>query len=257
MRVTLIGSGNVATVLGRRIHEGGHVIQQVYSRNPSHAETLAVELSAAAVSQFGDIDDLSDLYLVCLADQVTERLSEELKLQGKLIAHTAGSVSINALQDVSDNYGVVYPLQTLRKELKQSPFLPILVDGNNPWNKTKLSAFAQSFADRVEEADDEKRKILHLSAVMCNNFSNYLFSITEEFCEKEGVDFRMIVPLLEETAKRVAFASPREMQTGPAIRSDESTMNKHRSMLKGHPAILEVYNWFTAKISEYFIKIKH
>jgi predicted short-subunit dehydrogenase-like oxidoreductase (DUF2520 family) len=254
MRVTLIGSGNVATVLGRRIHEGGHVVQQVYSRNPSHAETLALELSATAVSQFADIDDSSDLYLVCLADQVTERLSEELKLQGKLIAHTAGSVSINALKDVSNNYGVLYPLQTLRKELKHSPFLPILVDGNNPWNKTKLSAFAQSFADRVEEADDEKRKKLHLAAVMCNNFSNYLFSITEEFCEKEGVDFRMIVPLLEETAKRVNLASPREMQTGPAIRNDESTLNKHRSMLKDHPAMLEVYNWFTAKIPEYFIK---
>ena len=41
MKVVIVGSGNVATVLGKVIHNAGHQIVQVLSRNENHAKELA------------------------------------------------------------------------------------------------------------------------------------------------------------------------------------------------------------------------
>jgi predicted short-subunit dehydrogenase-like oxidoreductase (DUF2520 family) len=247
MRVTLIGSGNIATVLGKKILESGHTIVQVYSRSAGHAKTLANLLSAEAV---GEIDDNADMYIVAVADDALENISSWLKPVKGFIVHTAGSVPIDVLKNMSTNYGVLWPLQSVRKETVKAPALPIVIDANNPWNKMKLKGFAQSFADSVAEANDEERRKLHLAAVITNNFSNYIFSLTEKYCVDEGIDFKLMIPLLTETVSRMQDHSPAELQTGPAIRNDMSTIEKHKELLRGYPELLEVYEFFTERIKK-------
>ena len=247
MRVTLIGSGNVATVLGKKIMHSGHTIVQVHNPNIDHAKALAAELSADAVSE---IDDNADMYIVAVADDALQNISTWLKpLQG-FVVHTAGSVSIDVLKNISANYGVLWPLQSIRKETANAPVLPVLIDANNSWNKMKLKGFAQSFADTVAEANDEQRRKLHLAAVVTNNFSNYIFSLTEKYCMNEGIDFKLMIPLLAETVSRMQDHSPAELQTGPAIRNDVTTIEKHKELLQEYPGLLEVYEFFTERITK-------
>lgn len=248
MRITMIGSGNVATVLSRRMHGAAHIIEQVYSRDPEHAAKLAIEVDADALASIDALSSSSDIYIISVADKAIPALAAQLRLAGKLVVHTAGSVPMNALEPISADYGVLYPLQTIRKELSVSPYLPVLVDGSSPWSRTRIFSFAQSFADRVEYANDEDRSKLHLAAVVSNNFSNYLFTLAEAYCRKEGVKFELIIPLLEETVKRLYDASPADVQTGPAIRGDVATMSKHLEMLKEHPDLKEAYEWFSRRI---------
>lgn len=245
MRVTLIGSGNIATVLGKKIMESGHTIVQVVARNITYAKTLADQLSAEASQE---LDDKADMYVVAVSDDALQNISSWMKPVNGFVVHTAGSVSINVLKDISANYGVLWPLQSIRKETANAPVLPILIDANNPWNKMKLKGFAQSFADSVAEADDEQRKKLHLAAVITNNFSNYIFSLTEKYCEEEGIDFKLMIPLLAETVSRMQQHSPSDLQTGPAARNDASTIEKHRALLDNYPNLLEVYEFFTERI---------
>jgi predicted dinucleotide-binding enzyme len=247
MRVTLIGSGNVATVLGRKIFQSGHIIHQVYSRNIDHAKLLSDELSSNAIADSQSLDKTADLYIVAVHDDSLLKIGEWLQLNDSLIVHTAGSVPMDALINVSTNYGVLYPLQSLRKETAE-PFIPVLVDGNNAWNKTRLSAFAQSFAGSVNFANDEERRKLHLVAVITNNFSNHLFNLVEDYCRKEEVDFKMILPLLEETVRRLSFDSAADLQTGPAVRNDQSTISNHKEMLGKHPELLRIYEEMTGMI---------
>lgn len=247
MRVTLIGSGNMATVLGRKMMESGHTIVQVYSRNLDHAKSLANALSAEAVDQ---IEDKADMYIVAVADDALQNVSSWLNPVKGLIAHTAGSVSMHVLKDLSANYGVLWPLQSVRKETANIPVLPVLIDANNPWNKMKLKGFAQSFADGVIEANDDERRKLHLAAVITNNFSNYIFSLTEKYCSDEGIDFKLLIPLLNETVARMWDQSPSALQTGPAARNDVSTIVKHTALLRSYPDLLEVYDFFTERIKK-------
>ena len=245
MRVTLIGSGNIATVLGKKIMESGHTIVQVHSRNTGHAKALADELSAEALDE---VADNVDMYIVAVSDDALQNITSWMKPLKGFVVHTAGSVSIDVLKDISDNYGVLWPLQSVRKETIYAPVLPVLIDANNAWNKMKLKGFAQSFADSVAEANDEERRKLHLAAVITNNFSNYIFSLVEKYCNDEGVDFRLLIPLLAETVSRMRDHSPSELQTGPAIRNDASTIEKHRGLLENYPKLLEVYEFFTERI---------
>jgi predicted short-subunit dehydrogenase-like oxidoreductase (DUF2520 family) len=245
MRVTLIGSGNIATVLGKKIMESGHTIVQVYSRNTAHAKTLADALSAEAADE---ISDNADMFIVAVADDALQNITSWMKPVNGFVVHTAGSVSIDVLKDISNNFGVLWPLQSVRRETANAPVLPVLIDANNAWNKMKLKGFAQSFADSVAEADDEQRKKMHLAAVITNNFSNYIFSLTEKYCEEEGIDFKLMIPLLAETVSRMREHSPSDLQTGPAIRNDASTIEKHRGLLENYPNLLDVYNFFTERI---------
>lgn len=247
MRVTLVGSGNIATVLGKKIMESGHTIVQVYSRDTGHAKALADELSAEATNE---ISDNAEMYIVAVSDDSLQNISSWMKPVSGFVVHTAGSVSIEALKGISANYGVLWPLQSIRRETTNAPVLPVVIDANNAWNKMKLKGFAQSFADSVAEANDEQRRKLHLAAVITNNFSNYIFSLTESYCIDEGIDFRSLIPLLSETVSRMQNNSPSDLQTGPAVRNDASTIEKHRALLENYPNLLEVYNFFTDRIKK-------
>lgn len=158
MNVTLIGSGNVATVLGRKIIQSGHTVRQVYSRDIAHASNLANELSASGISELGLVQRNSDLYIVAISDDSLYKLNKHLLLIDEFVVHTAGSVPMNVLSQISSSYGILYPLQSLRKELKTPPVIPLLVDANSEINKLKLTEFAGSISEQVFHAGDEKRK---------------------------------------------------------------------------------------------------
>jgi predicted short-subunit dehydrogenase-like oxidoreductase (DUF2520 family) len=248
MQVVIIGSGNVATILGRLFIKQNHTVLQVMSRNAAHAETLANELGCAFADFNGKTNMDADLYIVCLVDHVLFDLNKSFNLGDKLIVHTAGSVSKDVLSNISSNYGVLYPFQSLRKENAVIPEMPILVDANTEEAIQKLEDFAKTLTTIVKRTSDEERVKLHVSGVVVSNFTNHLYTLAEDFCNKEGVDFSLLYPLIKETAQRVTQHSPQTMQTGPAIRNDVYTLDKHLKTLAAHPKLKYIYLKLTDSI---------
>ena len=124
MNLVIIGSGNTATVLGRKIIASGHTILQVTGRNEASVNTLATELQCQPNTDPQGIDHSGDIYLIAIADKALAQLHEWIQLDKKMVVHTAAAVSKDVLRNLSKNYGVLYPLQTLRKEQKQIPEIP-------------------------------------------------------------------------------------------------------------------------------------
>ncbi|MBL0056721.1 MAG: DUF2520 domain-containing protein [Chitinophagaceae bacterium] len=248
MRVVLIGSGNVATVLGRLIHKAGHEILQVVSRDARHAARLANEWSASYTDLQGKINDTADLYIIAVKDEAIEGLKKKLHLGSRPVVHTAGAVSIEALKGISANYGVLYPLQSLRAEMEPGMPIPLLVDGNSIETITLLEDFAHTISNRVARANDEERSKLHVAAVVVSNFTNHLYALAEAYCRKEKIDFDLLKPLIGETAMRLEQASPQDVQTGPAARNDQQTITKHLELLGGHEKLKELYRVMTESI---------
>src|ERR1700693_6634290 len=154
MKIVIIGSGNVAYVLGRKMLLAGHVIKQIISRNKEHASALGGELGCGYTSTFEEINKDSDFYIIAISDSSLREMDKKLFLDKKLIVHTAGSVPKDVLKNVSRNYGVLYPLQSLRKEIKSMPEMPLLVDANTADNLTLIYDFAKSISDSVTIAGD-------------------------------------------------------------------------------------------------------
>ncbi len=255
MDIVLIGSGNTATVLGRKALEVGHRIVQVFSRNEEHANQLAVRLSASSTSSINSIEKNADLLIVALKDDAIKSFIQEIGgLKGPIV-HTSGAIPMEEISGQNILYGVLYPLQSLRKEIENLPQLTILVDGNNEDSKKLIHEFASSIAETVLEADDITRLKYHLAATLVNNFTNHLFTLAESFCEKENISFTELQPLMEETVVRLRTESPSRLQTGPAIRNDIVTLEKHRQLLLSYPTLLEFYEKFTREIQNYHINL--
>jgi hypothetical protein len=72
----------------------------------------------------------------------------------------------------------------------------------------------------------------------------------EDYCTKEGLDFKLLIPLIQETALSVTKLSPSKAQTGPAVRNDSSTIEKHLQLLKKYPDLEQIYKLFTESISQ-------
>lgn len=248
MKVVIIGSGNTATVLGRKIRSAGHTILQVFGRNEPAVSLLAETLGCKGSTT--DVERSADLYILAIADKALPQVHEWLQLDKKLVVHTAAAVPANVLQKVSRNYGVLYPLQTFRKEQTEIPSIPFLVDGNSPDDLALVQDFAASLSNKVIVAGDELRLRMHVAAVFVSNFTNHLYVLAEEFCKKEALDFSLLLPLINETAHRLYDLSPKQSQTGPALRNDLATIQKHLSVLERYPGLRSFYELLTASISQ-------
>ena len=127
MNIVILGSGNTATVLAKLMHTAGHSIVQVWSRNQQHAAELAKQVQSKAIYSLQEITAEADLCMIAVSDKAIGEVAAELTLKKKVLVHTAGSVSMEVLKNASPNYGVLYPLQSLRKEMTVLPAVPFLM----------------------------------------------------------------------------------------------------------------------------------
>jgi predicted short-subunit dehydrogenase-like oxidoreductase (DUF2520 family) len=248
MNIVIIGTGNTATVLGRKLKAAGHNIVQVFGRDTSAASRLAYELNTESTNYWNVVNRDADLYILAVSDIAIREILEELQLPGKTIVHTAASVSKNILKDTTHHFGVFYPLQSLKKEMSHLPDIPIIIDAGDESTLKELEFLAHSISDQVVEAGDEERMKLHLGAVIVNNFVNHLYALAEAYCNNEGLDFTLLHPLIKETADRIYHVSPSQTQTGPALRNDRETIEKHIELLKKYPHLKKIYETFTESI---------
>jgi predicted short-subunit dehydrogenase-like oxidoreductase (DUF2520 family) len=128
------------------------------------------------------------------------------------------------------------------------------VDGNTSDDLTLIYDFAQSLSKQVQKANDEERLHYHLAAVMVNNFSNHLYTLVQDYCKQTETDFSFLLPLVQQLPERLTDHLPQDLQTGPAIRNDQATINKHLQLLSDHPQIKNLYALFTKSIQEYYKK---
>ena len=254
MQIVIIGSGNAATAIGHLCHRGNHKILQVFGRNKQTTDSLAAAIESEPVYDWELIRHDADIYIVALPDSVLPDLYLHFTLQKGLIVHTAGAVSMHALSKVARNYGVLYPLQSLHKKVLAYSHIPLLVDGNTPEDKTLISDFAATLSGKVAYANDEERAKLHVAAVWVNNFTNHLYTIAWDYCKQQELDFTLLLPMMEQTVSRIAIGKPSDFQTGPAIRCDQATLEKHILLMEKMPEAQELYQQLSKAIEHYYHK---
>ncbi|MBX9783871.1 MAG: DUF2520 domain-containing protein [Chitinophagaceae bacterium] len=254
MNVILLGSGNTATALAKLMIQHEHRVVQVWSRSFANAQTLAGETGAEAIRSLSQITADADLCVLAVSDDAVADIAAQLHLRKSVLVHTAGSVSIDVLKNASLNYGVLYPLQSLRKEATSLPGIPFLTDGNTNEVKVMLYDFAKQLSGKVAFADDDQRLHMHLAAVMVSNFTNHLYAVTELFCKEHQLPFSMLLPLIQNVAGRLEDGNAFDLQTGPARRNDAATIQKHLDLLKNNEQLYQLYQTITNSILQMYHK---
>ena len=108
---------------------------------------------------------------------------------------------------------------------------------------------AHDLSNTVYLVSSEERLILHIAAVFVNNFSNHLFAIAQDYCEKHQLDYQLLMPLIHETIHKIDTIPPKDAQTGPARRKDMEIIDKHLHLLKEEDEHLHrIYSLLTDSI---------
>ena len=92
------------------------------------------------------------------------------------------------------------------------------------------------------------RAKVHLAAVFACNFTNHLYTIAENILKEANLPFSDLLPLIDETTQKVHTLSPKEAQTGPAIRHDDKIITKHLSQLNNREKA--IYQLLTESIQD-------
>lgn len=237
--ISFIGAGNVATHLASALYAEGFEINQIFS--PNSAQELANKTNAQAIIDYADLNNDCDLFIIAVKDDVLLSVVEDFPFKESLAVHTSGSIGIDVFaKNNFQDFGIFYPLQTFSKETKVDFLeIPFCIEAN--LSENLLVELAKTLSNTVELVNSEQRKKLHLAAVFACNFSNYMYHISETICKENQVNFNILKPLIKETAKKITVNSPKDVQTGPAIREDQKIIDSHLSQLNHKKEFQKLY----------------
>ena len=252
MKIVLIGAGNLATHLGKALHAAGHDMVQVFSRTMQSAETLASLLDAEPLTNMAQVRDDADVYIFSVKDSALEQLISQLcGGEKKVFLHTAGSMPMSVFRGKALHYGVLYPMQTFSKQREVDfSIIPCFIEANDEFALKQIEGLAGQISHRVFQLSSEDRKYLHLSAVFACNFANHCYAASQELLQQHGIPFDVMLPLIDETAAKVHGMTPKEAQTGPAVRYDENVIDKQIQLLENQPYFQKIYDCMSKSIHE-------
>lgn len=242
--ISILGGGNVAYHFAKVLQNIPSLkLVQIYNRSP--LKEHFTEIRCEKTTRLEELKP-ADLYLICVKDSAIAELSEQLPFTGRWVAHTSGNTDIQQINP-KNRRAVIYPAQsfTVGAELdfSQIPFC-IEAEPTHLWHL--LETFVQHFSQKIYKMDSHQRRMLHISAVFCNNFVNHLWYVSQKICQENDISFEIIRPLLAETFQKAQKTDFYDAQTGPARRHDFPTIEKHLSLLQGTQK--EIYQILTNSI---------
>lgn len=237
-QIGIVGTGNLAAFWAKNLAPLANV--KVFCKGSSHEKTLEFN------QRFGSLPwsntDRFDLVFVAVQDDRIDSVVDELSFSCPLI------IGSGIYTRKCNNEAVFYPLQTLHKDqLPKLSEVPFLVDHVEENNETLVNFLKDIKASVTFCSQDERQKV-HLCAVFINNFGYFIMRKGLEM-RPNNLDPQLFNALIQNTSLNVLKSG--NLQTGPALRKDIKTMEKHLSLLNAKDRELYAY------LSEQIIQNPH
>lgn len=223
------------------MQEAGFDIIQVYSRTATSASSLGCRLGCEWTDRLEAVRDDGDLYVFAVRDDALPEVIGGMRPNGGTWIHTSGCMPMEVFAGATEQYGVIYPLQTFSKGRTISfASIPLFIEGCSEATSAALRAVAERLSSEVHDLSSAQRRRLHPAAVFACNFTNRMYAVAFRLLEEQGLDGRLLLPLIDETAAKVHALHPTAAQTGPMVRGDVKVMEDHLSMLADE-TVREIY----------------
>ena len=248
IRLSLIGNGNLGSNLIR-----------AFCNTPSVDLVEVVDRKATegphklGYTQVNDPQELQkvDLCLLAVPDDMIGPVAGSLPDSIGMVAHCSGAASLEVLPSDRPR-GVWYPLQSFSQGRQVDlGKVPICIEASSSSGLELLQIVGDAVSSVVRRVDSNERAELHLAAVWVNNFVNHLYHLASSRLHTKELSLDLLGPLMQETLDKLQYMSPEEAQTGPAMRGDFQTIQKHLSLLGSDPAA-EVYQKLTQSIAQLY-----
>lgn len=231
----IIGNGN----LGFHVSELFNIHQIPYER--LNREALKTP----------EIFKKDDIVWLCIPDSEVPNWIEFLLPLEVLVVYCSGALTLR--ENWKSNVGVWYPLYSFRKELPVDwKLVPLFTEAYDTRVVQYLTHLSESLGLPSQFCTSEQRGIFHLAAVFVNNFTNALLFSSETLLAnlpREQI-INALWPIAHQTITRWAAIPASQSQTGPAIRSDQQTLDTHLQWLEDFPQESVIYKAITQYIAQ-------
>lgn len=256
-KIVLIGAGGLAESFIYNLAKHNLHPIAIYNRTPERAFSLTEQYSPSTevVSDLQALPRDAEAYIFAISDKIIGRIAKEMPQTQGIWLHTAATVPLELLQGIHPEAAIFYPLNTFSKGMPVSlSNTPIFVEGSSPMAIELTQSLAHQLGNTVICSTLELRQRMHVAAVFACNFVNHLLEKAKIVMQSKQLPFELLQPLVEETIRKAFFGDPKAMQTGPARRHDESTLEAHRQQIKQFaPELLLLYNLLTESISDLYL----
>lgn len=172
---------------------------------------------------------LMDTVLLAVPDASIAGLSKQLEGTLGVRLHCAGSVALDELG--AGSCGVFYPMVSFQTTPDWAE-VPIFAEASDSAAKEAIEALGASLGcPPAEWTDSAKRAQYHLGAVFANNFSNHVVALLQSYCTQAGLDPHVYEAMVRTTIDAAAAGDAKSLQTGPASRADQITLDRHMNLL--------------------------
>lgn len=251
--VTILGSGNVANHISKRLAQNGVVVDCVFSRNVLTGSELAQNVGATFTNEIENLPQNSDAYLFMLSDSGNSLISNEINLPAdSILIHTSGSLPLSIFNRKYQNCAVLYPFQTFNANVEIANYddIPICLEATNETILHEVELLAKSISTNIYYLDYQQRSVLHLAGVFAANFMNHCVLLGQKLLHENGISMEILDPLLLQSFAKILNQGAFFSQTGPAKRGDSQIIEKHKQALEENSLLQNIYTALTESIKK-------
>jgi predicted short-subunit dehydrogenase-like oxidoreductase (DUF2520 family) len=249
-KIFIFGTGNMSWALAKSFLDAGVRVAGIYGRNASDAEELSQKLNITHCENIHVASQLGDIVILTVKDDALSLLDTSLRLPGRIVLHTSGSVGMDSISHISEYIGVFYPMERVIK-FKDPDLIsvPLCIEANSSALLTEINSLASKLSTQVYSITSEQRKKLHLAAVFVSNFTTYMLSVGSDLVKKYGLPENILDSLVATTLEGLTTQNAIERQTGPAKRGDIKVVWDHIHQLENdQPELAEIYKLISLRI---------
>ena len=242
-RVIVLGSGNVATSLGRAWEANGISIAGFCNRRGIVPQGFK-SIQAPCFTNPSDIDVAADYALIAVKDEAIFSTIEQLP------PHLT-PVHFSGAQRNPDRGGVIWCAQSVQPNKPEHVAkIPMVITSNDEVMLEKLTALAGCISSHLFPSTEEKRQKGHLTAVFAVNFTNHTLAIAQKLAEEAQLPWDWFVPMIEAMSQGAIEGKAYERQTGPGLRREDAIIRSQIKALEAHPAWQKFYEAATSSIQQ-------
>jgi len=268
-RFALLGASKTGITLAHYLEKAG--LEPAFLWNRS---LKGIQLARKHIQFRKDSTDLSQIpadvewIIIAVKDDAIEEIVQQLlgvlkNGDGKKVFHTSGvwdSKPLKPLQKKGCRTGSFHPLISIPDIETGIRMIPGSVFSCEGEIRDDLLDLAQLIGVTGIALNSEQKETVHLGAVFVNNYVTVMIQALKQFARAKGISDDTLKQLLERLSEQASDnawkRSLKDSLSGPAVRGDEKTIQKHRELLENSPELKKLYDQFLALTRQLLVEEK-
>ncbi|MFQ6107998.1 MAG: Rossmann-like and DUF2520 domain-containing protein [Candidatus Aminicenantales bacterium] len=254
--ISIIGAGRLGTSLGYALREKGYRIRALSCKSPASAEeSRRIIGGGKPLADNREAARKGKIVFLCVPDEEIKKVARELSRSDipwseKVIYHCSGllsSAALNPLRRKGARIGSFHPIQSFpcrKADTKQFKGIFFGLEGEKEALLTART-MVHELGGRPLLIKASEKPLYHAACSIASNFFVVLLDMAASLLDQMelGEDsLRILFPLVKGTLHNVKKFDTASSLTGPLVRGDRKSIEKHLEALGRIPAYRKVYS---------------